>query len=99
METKIGEELYQLAESIQPDYPLTKYIIHIDQHVGDDTVLRAIGDRIGLRIPENEYAIGYLYTNLKQLLIKRPDPHLVHRVIEAPATYTDEYFHRLHDII
>jgi hypothetical protein len=97
METEIGQELYDLSEDIRNDYPLTKYIIHLDQHVGDDTILRSIGDRIGMRIPETEYSINYLYTNLKKLLLKRHDSHVIYQIIEAKPTYTDEYFTRLYD--
>ena len=96
METEIGEELYSLSGD---DHPLTKYIVQLDQHVGDDTVLRSIGDRIGMRIPETAYSVDYLYTNLKKLLSLSLDPDIIYQILEAPATYTDEYFTRLYDYV
>jgi hypothetical protein len=103
METEIGEELHQLAESIQTDYPLSKYIEHIDLHVGDDTVLRSLGDRIGMRIPETEYAINYLYINLKKLLLKRPDAHQIYEILQQPmpedSSELESYFNRLYKIV
>jgi hypothetical protein len=68
----IGQELYNLTNKNEK-HPLTKYIIAIDENWDDDSLLRAIGERIGIYIDEDEYAPYILYFVLKNYLIQNID--------------------------
>ena len=66
---------------LSEDHPLNEYILLIDEHISDDSLLRAIGRRIGIYIPENEYASYILYENIKDYLEKETDPERTRYII------------------
>lgn len=63
------------------DHPLEEYILAIENYLDDDVVLRSIGDRIGIAIPDKEYAYIVLYDGLKNYLMNEEDPKVTEEII------------------
>lgn len=78
MEKNYMNELISLIDN---DHPLAPYIILIDESLDDESLLRTIGERIGIAIPYEEYPPSYLYDALKTYLNKKIDPEITRKVI------------------
>lgn len=56
--------LYQNNHGNNQKHPLEDYIIAFDQNMDDDSAIRAIGERIGIDIPNGVIAHDYFYNYL-----------------------------------
>ena len=84
----VGEELYNM---INKDHVLAKYIVAFDNHLDNDSILRSIGERIGIFIPEDEYAPFVLYIKLKEFLTKENNPDLTRKIIDMSPDEYEKY--------
>lgn len=50
------------------EHPLEKYIMAVEEHLDNDSILRSIGERIGIYVPDEEEASTYLYSALYKYL-------------------------------
>ena len=87
--SEYGKELYALLPGeTHNDHILANYIKAIDENLDDDSVLRAIGERIGIFIPDDEEAYYILYYSLKEYIPLEKDPKLTEKIINMTF---DEY--------
>lgn len=77
------------------DHPLEKYILAIDNYLDDDIVLRSIADRIGISVPDREYAVYVLYDGLEKYLLEEVDPKVTENIINISF---EDYKKYLEDI-
>lgn len=75
--SQIGRDLYNLlyrnGKIISTTHPLERYIFAIDSNLDDDSLLRVIGERIGIYIEDSEDAAVSLYLKLKNYLENETD--------------------------
>ncbi len=62
----IGQNLYNLLKC--SNHPLERYILAIDSNLENDSLLRTIGERIGIDLYYEEDANVGLYLKLKEYL-------------------------------
>ena len=63
------------------NHPLQVYIEAIENYLDDDVVLRSIGDRIGIAVPDKEYAYIVLYDGLNKYLLNEEDTKKTEEII------------------
>lgn len=72
----------ELRDSVKSDHPLWEYIDSIEKNMDNDSLLRAIGKRIGILVPEEEdQAVIYLYFALKEVIETQRDVNQLSRLI------------------
>jgi hypothetical protein len=78
--SKIGKELYALLK-IGDKHPLERYVLAIDSNLDDDSLLRVIGERIGINIDDSDDAAVTLYLRLKDYLEKETNIERTRKII------------------
>lgn len=76
---------------VHDGHPLEEYITAIDEHLSDNSVLRAIGERIGIYIPEEEDAAVYLIIKLQEYLKNEHNVNLTKKIMHMTPTQYDKY--------
>jgi hypothetical protein len=98
--SQIGRDLYNLlykeGKIISGTHPLESYIFAIDSNLDDDSLLRVIGERIGIYIDDSEDAAVSLYLKLKKYLETETDVNRTETLINMsyqkynnPAKYAN----------
>lgn len=100
------KEMEELKGSVESGHPLWEYINTIEKNMDDDSLLRAIGKRIGILVPESEpQAVIYLYFALKEIIETQKDykklsylinvsyPEYVSKFVKFPNNQDAELFY------
>ena len=92
----LGQELYDLLDKdcnaeIRENHVLKNYIFIIDENWDNDSLLLSIATRIGIYIPEYEYAPVALFLILKEFLTIETDPEKTRRIVEMNPTQYKNY--------
>lgn len=89
----IGKDLYN-ALKCKP-HPLEQYIFVIDANLDSDSLLRAIGEKIGIDLFDYDDAAVELYMKLKDYLINEKSISETKRKINMTFTEYSEMFPNL----
>ena len=100
--SELGEELLNIAnkninKTSREVHPLARYIYALDMSWDDDSVVRSIGERIGVYVPEEERdAATTLFLKLREFLQQETDISRTSRLVNAtPEQYPTSYANRL----
>lgn len=103
----LGKELYTLLykeegkrEKREKDFvhPLERYVFAIDANFDDDSLLRVIGERIGIYIRDDEDAAVTLFLKLKKYLENEKDVERTRELMNMPYNNDPKYANRLFDL-
>jgi hypothetical protein len=76
---------------IAEDHPLANYLKAIDNYLDDDSLLRVIGERIGIYVPDGENAAVYLHFKLREYLEKEKDIRRTYKLMHISPTEYEKY--------
>jgi hypothetical protein len=79
----LGQNLYN---ALNGNNVLEDYVKAIDENWDNDSILRSIGERIGIYIPEGEDSAVYLYLTLLKYLGENRNPKWTKEKIEMTPT-------------